>query len=203
MKTCQETASFGSPSLTTMTMRVAAMRDGAIRSAGTLSRPKACVSLFRSPRPIRRSSPHSIPEVNQTAIARSGWGVLKSAACSMRRTRDIAPTRRLGGKVGSDECRFGGQVATPGGEMGEVGPIRAPGVVDDAGLDQGGDLVEDPDRASLSCRYLHDKSHRWRPFDPPTGPAGFVRRVVWAVWRFSRIDEISCCPAMSLNCHGR
>jgi hypothetical protein len=141
------------------------------------------VSLFRSPRPIRRSSPHSIPEVNQAAIARSGRGLLKSAACSMRRTRDIAPTRRLGGKVGSDECRFGGQVATPGGEMGDVGPIRAPGVVGDAGLDQGGDLVEDPVgrrfRADICTTSLIDGGR----FDPPTGSAGFVLRVVWAVWR--------------------
>jgi hypothetical protein len=100
-----DTASHSSGVMTTVgsRVRVAAMRDAAIRSAGTLSRPKACVSLFRSPRRIRRSSPHSIPEVNQAAIARSGRGLLKSATCSMRRTRDIAPTRRLGGKVGSDE----------------------------------------------------------------------------------------------------
>jgi hypothetical protein len=135
---------------------------------GHLAVRRLCVSLFRSPRRIRRSSPHSLPEVNQAAIARSERGLLKSATCSMRRKRDIAPTRRLGGKVGSASAAR--QAARrPRRRNGRGRTDTRAGCCRRCWPRPGPRPRRGPGRASLSCKYLHDKSRRWRSFDPPTG----------------------------------
>ena len=70
-------------------VRIAAMRVAAIKVGGNAEIAGKCASSpFRSPGPTRRSSPHSMPEAYQAAMARSGRGrpVSATGRCAGRAT---------------------------------------------------------------------------------------------------------------------
>ena len=62
-------------------------------------------------------------------------------SCNAADERGDAERPCMRGEVGGYERRLGGQGAAPGREMIEIGPIGPAGVLGDAGLDPGEDLV--------------------------------------------------------------